>query len=170
MVEGSMRSFFQILKVFMTGAFLAVGVLITLGVIYLAYTAGQFSSWIMASDIQTWVQQCVPCKQSGDILSYALQLGRLDFISFGLTVLGILLAVFAFTGLWIIRREALEMAKETAQKEVNAYMNSQKGQRQIDMLVYRHTRSRDEDKLFRADPYYDAIARELWDNEEEEPS
>ena len=52
-----------------------------------------------------------------DSVQAAMELGRLDFVSFLLTAGGILLGVFALMGFWMIRREALDEAAKVAADE-----------------------------------------------------
>ena len=56
------------------------------------------------------------CELSGDAISVASQLGRLDFVSISLTILGVTLAVGALIGFVTVRRDALEAAREAAQE------------------------------------------------------
>ena len=59
---------------------------------------------------------CFP-KTNFDSIRAAQMIGRLDLITFLLTAGGILFALFAFMGFWMIRREALDKAHEVAAEE-----------------------------------------------------
>jgi hypothetical protein len=67
---------------------------------------------------------CYPSGKSFDSIAAAQMIGRLDQVSFLMTMGGIFLAFFALGGFWMIRREAIdeackvaaEAARETAQK------------------------------------------------------
>ena len=67
---------------------------------------------------------CYPPGKSFDSIAAAQMIGRLDQVSFLMTIGGIFLAFFAFVGFWMIRREAIDearivaadAARDTAQK------------------------------------------------------
>ena len=54
-----------------------------------------------------------------DAIAYASELGRLDFISALLAVLGIGLGLLAFVGYYSIKRRAEDIARETTEEMVN---------------------------------------------------
>lgn len=53
-----------------------------------------------------------------DSIAAAQAIGRLDLVSFLLTTGGILLGAFSLIGFWVIRREAMEEARDAALEEV----------------------------------------------------
>lgn len=57
----------------------------------------------------------------------AYDLGVLEFIALSLTVLGVVIALFALLGAWLVRREAVAVVRETAEAaipaEVEGYMD-----------------------------------------------
>ncbi|MDF1585431.1 hypothetical protein PZ740_03415 [Rhodospirillales bacterium YIM 152171] len=53
-----------------------------------------------------------------DPIAAAYQLGRLDFASISLTLIGVILAVVAFAGFWLVRSEAITAAEHEAHDEV----------------------------------------------------
>lgn len=67
---------------------------------------------------------CYPSGKSFDSIAAAQMIGRLDQVSFLMTIGGIFMAFFAFVGFWMIKREAIDeackvaadAARETAQK------------------------------------------------------
>lgn len=61
---------------------------------------------------------CPVCEKASDIIGYADQLGRLDLISILLAYFGVLLAVVAFAGFWMFKREAITIAEREAKNEV----------------------------------------------------
>jgi len=61
---------------------------------------------------------CLAKARSFDSIAAAQAVGRLDLVSFLLTMGGLFIAVFSLFGFWIIRREALEEAREAAIEEV----------------------------------------------------
>ena len=79
------------------------------------------------------------CENSYDILQVAQQLGRLDYVSLGLTIVGIVLALFGFTGYWVVRHEVLKESqkatKEHAPLEIQKYFNEEQGKNSISVLL-----------------------------------
>lgn len=77
-----------------------------------------------------------------DPVNAAGQLGRLDLVSIGLTVLGAVIAVAATLGFWMVRREAVEAAESEARSEVErlcpkaiaAYFEGQDGRSALKAL------------------------------------
>lgn len=67
--------------------------------------------------IEEGAQVCLAGSRAYDSVAAAQMIGRLDLVSFLLTVGGILLAVFALMGFWMIRREALDEAGRVAREE-----------------------------------------------------
>lgn len=67
--------------------------------------------------ISEGAQVCLAGARSYDSIAAAQMIGRLDLVSFLLTVGGLLLAVFALMGFWMIRREALDEASRVAAEE-----------------------------------------------------
>lgn len=67
--------------------------------------------------IEQGAQVCLSGERPFDSIAAAQMIGRLDLVSFLLTVGGILLAVFALMGFWMIRREALDEAGRVASDE-----------------------------------------------------
>lgn len=68
-------------------------------------------------EITEGAQVCLVGARSYDSVAAAQMIGRLDLVSFLLTVGGLLLAVFALMGFWMIRREALDEASRVAADE-----------------------------------------------------
>lgn len=67
--------------------------------------------------IEEGAQVCLAGSRAYDSVAAAQMIGRLDLVSFLLTVGGLLLAVFALMGFWMIRREALDEAGRVARDE-----------------------------------------------------
>jgi hypothetical protein len=67
--------------------------------------------------ISDGAQICLAGSRAYDSVAAAQMIGRLDLVSFLLTVGGLLLAVFALMGFWMIRREALDEASRVAADE-----------------------------------------------------
>lgn len=61
---------------------------------------------------------CVAGMRDFDSIAAAQAIGRLDLVSFLLTTGGILLGIFSLIGFWIIRREAMEEARDAATEQV----------------------------------------------------
>lgn len=62
-------------------------------------------------------QVCLAGSRAYDSVAAAQMIGRLDLVSFLLTIGGLMLAVFALMGFWMIRREALDKAGRVAREE-----------------------------------------------------
>jgi len=65
---------------------------------------------------------CLAGMRDYDSIAAAQAIGRLDLVSFLLTTGGILLGLFSLIGFWIIRREAMEEARDAALEEVRRVM------------------------------------------------
>ena len=61
---------------------------------------------------------CYGSMKNFDSIAAAQAIGRLDLVSFLLTTGGILLGAFSLIGFWVIRREAMEEARDAALEEV----------------------------------------------------
>ena len=57
--------------------------------------------------------------EHGDAIGVAAQIGRLDIVSIVLGLFGLLLGIAAFVGFWMIRRAAIEAAKDEARRAIN---------------------------------------------------
>lgn len=57
-----------------------------------------------------------------DSIAAAQAIGRLDLVSFLLTTGGVLLGIFSLIGFWIIRREAMEEARDAAIEEARKFL------------------------------------------------
>jgi hypothetical protein len=68
-------------------------------------------------EIKAGAQVCLAGSRSYDSVAAAQMIGRLDLVSFLLTAGGLMLAVFALMGFWMIRREALDEAGRVARDE-----------------------------------------------------
>lgn len=60
-----------------------------------------------------------------DVMHLAVSLGRLDFISLGLTILGVALAVLGLFGFWKIERDTKLVAEEVAEREAKKTSRSE---------------------------------------------
>lgn len=60
-----------------------------------------------------------------DVMHLAVSLGRLDFISLGLTILGVALAVLGLFGFWKIERDTKLVAEEVADREAKKTSRSE---------------------------------------------
>ncbi len=58
-----------------------------------------------------------------DALNFAVQIGRLDYVTLLLTVFGILVGIAAVIGFSEIRVRAQEVAREAAREEMRAFLN-----------------------------------------------
>lgn len=67
--------------------------------------------------IREGAEVCLAGSRAYDSVAAAQMIGRLDLVSFLLTTGGLLLAVFALMGFWMIRREALDEASRVAGDE-----------------------------------------------------
>jgi len=92
---------------------LACSLVVAAGVSYIAFAFKQNLTTIMEG-----APVCLGNFRSYDSIAAAQSIGRLDAISFLLTVGGLLMGVFALLGFWIIRREARDEAREAAGEEV----------------------------------------------------
>lgn len=91
---------------------LTVSVTLSVSVIWIALAFGS-----NLRKISEGASVCLAGQRSYDSIAAAQMIGRLDLVSFLLTVGGLLLAVFAFMGFWMIRREALDEAARVAADE-----------------------------------------------------
>lgn len=66
---------------------------------------------------------CLAGMRDYDSIAAAQAIGRLDLVSFLLTTGGVLLGVFSLIGFWIIRREAMEEAREAALSEAQKFLS-----------------------------------------------
>jgi hypothetical protein len=66
-----------------------------------------------------------------DAFSYAVQLGRLDYVTCSLTILGIAIAIFGLVGFGWVTREAKESSKECTE----AYLKSKEGEKLIETFA-----------------------------------
>lgn len=66
---------------------------------------------------------CLKGMRDYDSIAAAQAIGRLDLVSFLLTTGGVLLGIFSLIGFWIIRREAMEEAREAALSEVRRFLS-----------------------------------------------
>lgn len=92
---------------------LTVSITVSASVIWIALAYGS-----NLRKITEGASVCLAGQRSYDSVAAAQMIGRLDLVSFLLTIGGILLAVFAFMGFWMIRREALDEAARVAADEV----------------------------------------------------
>lgn len=60
---------------------------------------------------------CLAGRARFDSIAAAQMIGRLDLVSMLLTLGGMALAIFAFVGFWVIRREVLDQASKVAAEE-----------------------------------------------------
>lgn len=60
-----------------------------------------------------------------DAMHLAVSLGRLDFVSLGLTVLGVVLAVLGLLGFWKIERDTKLVAEEVSEREAKKTSRSE---------------------------------------------
>lgn len=60
---------------------------------------------------------CLAGRDAFDSIAAAEMVGRLDVASFILTMIGLFLAIFAFVGFWMIRREVVDQAAQIAANE-----------------------------------------------------
>jgi hypothetical protein len=75
--------------------------------------------WAFKSNLSAIIDGAPVCLKGAatfDSIAAAQAIGRLDLVSFLLTIAGLLLGVFTLFGFWIIRREAREEARETARE------------------------------------------------------
>lgn len=151
----------------------AINVFIAAGFVFLFGTKVQLESGAPLFQAQQLLKHCDACANSSDVLSYALQLGRLDFVSMSLTCLGGAIAVLGLSGFWMIRREAIHASITTCKKEAQKYIRSSQGEQ----LIAKHVRQYMEEIMERygrpSGPttqgigLYDDIAQDIWDNESE---
>lgn len=107
---------------------LAVACFNAIGLIYL-FGVHQQVQFATASTTQMSALLAT-AKVPADVLSYALQLGRLDFVSMSLTCLGGAVAIFGLAGFWMVRREAID----ESQKATKDFLRSAEGKHQVVQL------------------------------------
>ena len=105
-----LNSVWFLIKLFCTG----INFLSAAGFIYLWLTSLQMESSYTIYDVKKAILNNMRIGAwSAEVLSTAQQLGRLDYVTFSLTVLGVIIAVSGFIGFWMIREEAIRKAEET---------------------------------------------------------
>lgn len=102
-----------------------------IGFVYLFLVRNQLNTPETVRSAQEAILSCEACSFPADVLTYALQLGRLDLIVFALTLLGVVFAVFGFAGFWILRGEVLERVKT----QVKRSLSSKTFKKQVDDQV-----------------------------------
>lgn len=93
-------------------ASLAINALFVGGFIYLLWAYGRN---LEAIDQSQFV--CLMGREGFDSIASAEMIGRLDHVTFLLSMGGLLFALFAFMGFWMIRREVLDQAEAVAADE-----------------------------------------------------
>jgi len=79
------------------------------GFIYLLWAYGRNLKAIESSQVM-----CLAGREDFDSIASAQMIGRLDQVTFLLSMGGLLFALFAFMGFWMIRREVLDTAERVA--------------------------------------------------------
>lgn len=105
-------------------ASLAINLLVSLGL--------AFGLWAYSDNLRLIADGqpvCLAGYRSYDSIAAAQAIGRLDLVSFMISVGGLFLAFFAFIGFWMIRREALDEAQrcatDTAAKVAREYFGAE---------------------------------------------
>lgn len=65
---------------------------------------------------------CLAGRSQLDSIAAATMVGRLDVVSFALTMLGVFIAIFAVAGFWMIRRDVLDQVERIAADEARRYV------------------------------------------------
>ena len=91
---------------------LAINAAVLLAILYFGLSYGS-----NLRKLQNVGDTCFAVLSEYDSIRAAQLIGRLDLVSFLLTAGGILIALFAFMGFWMIRREALDEAANVAANE-----------------------------------------------------
>lgn len=94
---------------------LALNTVLVCGLIYLIWAYGSNLEAIQESQ-----NVCLVGRRGFDSIAAAQMIGRLDQVTFVLTMGGLLLALFAFIGFWMIRREVIDQAAAIAADEARA--------------------------------------------------
>ena len=83
-------------------------------------TTVTYGLWAYGNNLDAFLDAAPICyadHRKYDSIAAANAIGRLDFISFLLTAGGILFAIFAFVGFWVVRREVVDEASRVASNE-----------------------------------------------------
>lgn len=80
--------------------------------------------WSNLQAIRSTQFVCLAGRSQLDSIAAATMIGRLDVVSFALTMLGIFLAVFAVAGFWMIRRDVLDQVERIAANEARSYVQA----------------------------------------------
>lgn len=94
---------------------LALNTILVFGLVYVAWAYGSNLDAIQQSQ-----NICFVGREGFDSIAAAQMIGRLDHVTFVLTMGGLLLALFAFIGFWMIRREVIDQAAVIAADEARS--------------------------------------------------
>ncbi|MGE4313961.1 MAG: hypothetical protein AB7E85_06795 [Pseudobdellovibrionaceae bacterium] len=92
-------------------AFISIGANVFLGIASFFFIYAYFDNM---NSVELSAPFCVGNERDFDSIRAAQMIGRLDIVSLILTTGGIILAISAFFGFWVIRREVIAEAREEA--------------------------------------------------------
>ncbi|MDX2085493.1 MAG: hypothetical protein SFZ03_08905 [Candidatus Melainabacteria bacterium] len=153
--------------------YFVISAIVSIGFLYqLAIYLGDNQPELILS-AKRLAENCPTCHFSADVLTVAQQLGRLDIVSLGLTILGAVVAIFGFVGFWMIRSEAIKTSEDTVKKElpqlVKEVFSTKEGKQMLKKAVEEqlHTYSLLLNKS--TSPTDDSeIAQNVWDDKDQE--
>jgi len=67
---------------------------------------------------EIWVPHCETCEKAKDSVQTAADMGHLDLVAVSLTVLGVVLAVVAVCGFFMVRTAAIQAARDEARERI----------------------------------------------------
>lgn len=121
---------------------LSLHIVWTVLVIYLLWVRNS-TPQLMEVVLSKLFGNCDICEKSGDAIAYANQIGRLDVISLILCLVTVIIAIFAFSGFWMVRSssrdaardEVQEMLKPIATEQLRQLMDSPEFRNEIVSMV-----------------------------------